>query len=100
MCIRDRLYTGRAMTNPPQARQAVVGGIVIGEGRPLVLIAGPCVIEADDLMMRTAETLTSLTSRLRIPFIFKSSFEKDNRSTAEFYRGPGVDKGLALSLIH
>jgi 2-dehydro-3-deoxyphosphooctonate aldolase (KDO 8-P synthase) len=78
------------------ARQAVVSGIAIGEGRPLVLIAGPCVIEADDLMMRTAETLTGLTRKLNIPYIFKSSYEKDNRSTSEFYRGPGMDKGLKL----
>ena len=82
------------MTNPPQSRHALVAGISIGEGRPLALIAGPCVIEADDLMMRTAETLTGITRRLGIPFIFKSSFEKDNRSTAEFFRGPGIDKGL------
>jgi len=46
--------------------------------------------------MRTAETLAGLTRRLRIPFIFKSSFEKDNRSSAEFYRGPGLDAGLKL----
>jgi len=83
-------------TNPPSARRATVAGIAIGEGQPLALIAGPCVIEKDDLMMRTAETLAGLTKRLGIPFIFKSSYEKDNRSTAEFYRGPGIDKGLAL----
>jgi 2-dehydro-3-deoxyphosphooctonate aldolase (KDO 8-P synthase) len=77
-------------------RRASVAGIVLGEGRPLALIAGPCVIEADDLMMRTAETLAGLARRLEIPFIFKSSYEKDNRSTAEFYRGPGLDKGLRL----
>lgn len=77
-------------------RRATVSGITIGEGRPLALIAGPCVIEADDLMMRTAETLAGLTRRLDIPFIFKSSYEKDNRSTAEFYRGPGLQQGLRL----
>ncbi|MGH9866692.1 MAG: 3-deoxy-8-phosphooctulonate synthase [Candidatus Polarisedimenticolia bacterium] len=81
-------------SSPP--RLARVSGIEIGEGRPLVLIAGPCVIEKDDLMMRTAETLVTITRKLKIPLIFKSSYEKDNRSTAEFYRGPGLDAGLAL----
>ncbi|HEY3174550.1 MAG TPA: 3-deoxy-8-phosphooctulonate synthase [Candidatus Polarisedimenticolia bacterium] len=77
-------------------RRATVSGITVGEGRPLALIAGPCVIEADDLMMRTAETLVAIARRVGIPLIFKSSYEKDNRSTAEFYRGPGLEKGLKL----
>jgi len=75
---------------------ATVSSLSIGEAQPLALIAGPCVIENDDLMMRTAETLVTITRKLGIPFIFKSSYEKDNRSTAEFYRGPGLEKGLAL----
>ncbi len=79
-----------------KGRQATVSGITIGAGKPLVLIAGPCVIETDDLMLRTAETLVGLTRKLEIPFIFKSSFEKDNRSTSEFFRGPGLEKGLRL----
>jgi 2-dehydro-3-deoxyphosphooctonate aldolase (KDO 8-P synthase) len=77
-------------------RVATVSSLSIGEAQPLALIAGPCVIENDDLMMRTAETLVTITRKLGIPFIFKSSYEKDNRSTAEFYRGPGLEKGLAL----
>jgi len=83
---------------PPTAaaRSATVSGITIGAGRPLALIAGPCVIETDDLMMRTAEKLTGIARRLEIPLIFKSSYEKDNRSTADFYRGPGIDRGLAI----
>lgn len=80
----------------PNARLATISGITVGEGRPLALIAGPCVIEKDDLMMRTAETLVGITRRLEIPYIFKSSFEKDNRSSSEFYRGPGIDEGLKL----
>ncbi len=78
------------------SRQARVAGLTIGAGRPMALIAGPCVIESDDLMFRTAETLVAIAGRLEIPLIFKSSYEKDNRSTADFYRGPGLDKGLAL----
>jgi 2-dehydro-3-deoxyphosphooctonate aldolase (KDO 8-P synthase) len=70
--------------------------IEIGEGRPLALMAGPCVIENDDLMMRTAARMVEVTSKLGIPYIFKSSFEKDNRSNEAFYRGPGLEKGLRL----
>ncbi len=84
------------MENIAPPRTATVSGIMIGQGHPLALIAGPCVIEADDLMMKTAETLTGLAGRLDIRLIFKSSYEKDNRSSAEYYRGPGIDKGLAL----
>ena len=86
------------MTTPAPSlpRRAIISGITIGEGQPLALIAGPCVIENDDLMMRTAETLVGITRRVGIPLIFKSSYEKDNRSSAEFYRGPGIDKGLGL----
>ena len=84
------------MANPPQPRRATGGGIAIGAGRPLALIAGPWVIENDDLMMRTAETVVGLTRRIGIRLIFKSSFEKDNRSSAEFYRGPGIEMGLKL----
>ena len=85
-----------AMSQEAASRRATISGIEIGAGRPLVLIAGPCVIEKEDLMMRTAETLKGITGKLGIPFIFKSSFEKDNRSTAEFFRGPGLHEGLAL----
>ncbi len=85
-----------AMSQEAASRRATISGIEIGAGLPLVLIAGPCVIEKEDLMMRTAETLKGLTGKLGIPLIFKSSFEKDNRSTAEFFRGPGLHEGLAL----
>ncbi|HKY31172.1 MAG TPA: 3-deoxy-8-phosphooctulonate synthase [Candidatus Polarisedimenticolia bacterium] len=77
-------------------RRARVAGFEVGEGRPMALIAGPCVIEKDDLMLRTAETLASMAQRLKLPLIFKSSYEKDNRSTSAFYRGPGIEAGLAL----
>lgn len=90
------VYTEPAMTSPERPRRATVSGITVGEGSPLALIAGPCVIEDDDLMMRTAETLVAIARRLEIPLIFKSSYEKDNRSSAEFYRGPGLEKGLSI----
>lgn len=61
---------------------------------PLFLIAGPCVIEEEDVMKRTAERLKRIGERLEVPVIFKSSFQKDNRSTREAYRGPGLEEGL------
>src|SRR5262245_62064986 len=80
----------------PAREVSIADGVVIGPGRPLALMAGPCVIESDDLMMRVAERMTAIAARLRLPYIFKSSFEKDNRSNEVFYRGPGLEKGLAL----
>ncbi len=71
-----------------------IGSISIGKGHPLALISGPCVIETEDIALKTAETLKKISEELRIPLIYKSSYEKDNRSTAENYRGPGLDKGL------
>jgi 2-dehydro-3-deoxyphosphooctonate aldolase (KDO 8-P synthase) len=62
----------------------------------LFLIAGPCVIEEESLMMRTAERLKGVAQRLKVPLIFKSSFSKDNRSSLEYYQGPGLEAGLKL----
>ncbi len=62
----------------------------------LFLIAGPCVIEEESLMMRTAERLKKITADLGIPLVFKSSFSKDNRSSLDFYQGPGLEEGLKL----
>ena len=68
----------------------------VGADRPIFLIAGPCVIESEAMAMSTATTLKELTSRLGIPFIYKSSFDKANRSSHESYRGPGLSKGLEI----
>lgn len=73
-----------------------VNGIHIGEGNPLVLIAGPCVIETEDVVLETAEKVKKITEKLSIPYIFKSSYLKDNRSSATSYQGPGLDKGLKI----
>ena len=73
-----------------------VGSVSIGDGHPLVLISGPCVIETEEIALRTAEALKKICEELEIPLIYKSSFEKDNRSTAENYRGPGLEKGLKI----
>ena len=64
--------------------------------KQLFLISGPCVIEEESLMMRTAERLKQIALDLSIPLIFKSSFSKDNRSSLDYYQGPGLDEGLKL----
>ena len=73
-----------------------VSGIKIGGENPLALIAGPCVIETEDIVMQTAEQIKTITDKLNIPLIFKSSYLKDNRSSANTYQGPGVEKGLKI----
>lgn len=73
-----------------------VGEIAIGKGNPLVLIAGPCVIETFDATIETAAFLKDLTDELQIPFIFKTSYDKANRTSLGSYRGPGMSKGLEI----
>ena len=68
----------------------------VGIDQPLFLIAGPCVIESEQLVLDTAGTLKEITSALGIPFIFKSSFDKANRSSHKSFRGPGMEEGLAI----
>ena len=68
----------------------------VGLQEPVFLIAGPCVIESEQMALDTAGRLKEITSKLGIPFIYKSSFDKANRSSSKSYRGPGVDKGLAI----
>lgn len=71
-------------------------GVEIGLQRPFFLIAGPCVIESEQLQMDTAGTLKDITRSLGIHFIFKSSFDKANRSSGNTFRGPGIDNGLKI----
>ena len=71
-------------------------GFEVGLDRPLFLIAGPCVIESEQLALDTAGRLKEITGRLGIPFIYKSSFDKANRSTHQSYRGPGLEEGLKI----
>ncbi|MDR3442702.1 MAG: 3-deoxy-8-phosphooctulonate synthase [Legionella sp.] len=71
-------------------------GFEVGLDKPLFLIAGPCVIESEGMALETAGYLKELCSQLNIPFIYKSSFDKANRSSLSSYRGPGFEKGLAI----
>lgn len=75
----------------PQIR---VGNIKMGAGNPLVLIAGPCVIESETHCLETAKRIKEIAEKLNTPFIFKSSFDKANRLSIDSYRGPGLKKGL------
>jgi len=68
---------------------------VSGKNAPLFVIAGPCVIENEAMVMRTAETLAEICADLRLPFIFKCSYDKANRSASDSFRGPGLKGGLA-----
>jgi len=71
-------------------------GFQVGLDQPLFLIAGPCVVESEQLTMDIAGSLKEMTGRMKIPFIYKSSFDKANRSSSGSYRGPGLEAGLAI----
>ena len=79
-----------------ETRQIRLDGIVIGGDAPFVLIAGPCVIEDEAKTMAIADDLKKLTGRLQIPFIFKASYDKANRTSLGSYRGPGLREGLQI----
>jgi 2-dehydro-3-deoxyphosphooctonate aldolase (KDO 8-P synthase) len=71
-------------------------GFEVGIDRPLFLIAGPCVVESEALQVDVAGRLKEITGRLGIPFVFKSSYDKANRSSARSFRGPGIEEGLRV----
>ncbi len=73
-----------------------INGRTVGLDQPIFLIAGPCVIESEDLQLRTAERLKAITDKLGVYFIFKSSFDKANRSSDKSFRGPGLEEGLKV----
>lgn len=71
-------------------------GVTIGGGKSLFLIAGPCVLEAEEHALFLAQEIKNLCQELNLPFIFKASFDKANRSSLKSYRGPGIEQGLAI----
>jgi 2-dehydro-3-deoxyphosphooctonate aldolase (KDO 8-P synthase) len=77
-------------------RAVRIGRLSIGQGRPLFLIAGPCVIESESHSLMMARRLAAIARRLGIPYIFKASFDKANRTSASSFRGPGLDHGLEI----
>ncbi|MGH7831241.1 MAG: 3-deoxy-8-phosphooctulonate synthase [Candidatus Binatia bacterium] len=78
------------------SKRVKVGGFEIGAGRPLAVIAGPCVIENRDSALRHAGFLKEVADRVGVPLIFKSSYDKANRTSLQSYRGPGLEKGLKI----
>ena len=77
-------------------REVHVNSLTIGGGRFLVLLAGPCVIEGEEVTLRIAERIKEVASRIGMGLIFKSSYDKANRSSIHSYRGPGLDEGLRI----
>lgn len=82
--------------NPKLTRSIEVGPHYIGGQNPLVLIAGPCVIESEKIAMEIAEKLKRITGDLHVPFIFKASYDKANRTSIKSFRGPGLNDGLKI----
>jgi len=80
-----------AVTNPVR-----IGTIPCGSGYPLVFIAGPCVIENEELIKSVSHRLAEISQQLQVPIVFKSSFDKANRTSFHSFRGPGLEKGLAV----
>jgi 2-dehydro-3-deoxyphosphooctonate aldolase (KDO 8-P synthase) len=78
------------------SKKIKIGGFEIGGGRPLALIAGPCVIESADSAMRHAALIKSVADRVGMPVIFKSSYDKANRTSLSSFRGPGLEDGLRI----
>lgn len=73
-----------------------LGEYTIGAGNPLLVIAGPCVIENEEIVLQIAETLAGIAQDLSLNFVFKASFDKANRTSVESFRGPGLEKGLEI----
>src|ERR1700692_2958496 len=78
------------------AREISIGSVRIGGNQPLFLIAGPCVIESDEHALVMAERLAEITAQAQVPFVFKASDDKANRSSEQSYRGPGLEEGLRI----
>lgn len=84
------------MTGPPATRPVRIAGLTIGGSAPLALIGGPCAIEDERHALMMAERLKRITADARVPFIYKSSYDKANRSSVHSYRGPGLKEGLRI----
>ena len=82
--------------NPKITRSIAAGPLSIGGQNPLALIAGPCVIESEKIAMEIAEKLKRITGDLHVPFIFKASYDKANRTSIKSFRGPGLNDGLKI----
>lgn len=77
-------------------KEIKIGNVSFGNNKPFVLIAGPCVVESKAAVFKIAETLVAITSKLKVPFVFKASYDKANRTSVDSFRGPGMDEGLQI----
>ncbi|MBZ0169617.1 MAG: 3-deoxy-8-phosphooctulonate synthase [Kofleriaceae bacterium] len=77
-------------------RKVQIGSLTLGGGAPLMLVAGPCVIESEDHLLRVGEAIRTVCEAHRVPFVLKSSFDKANRSSGRAFRGPGLQEGLRI----
>ncbi|MHB8541823.1 MAG: 3-deoxy-8-phosphooctulonate synthase [Candidatus Acidiferrales bacterium] len=84
------------MTTPQTIRNFTVGNVAMGPGAPFFFIAGPCVIESESHALMIAERLAAVARELRVPLIFKASYDKANRSSLSSFRGPGIKEGLRI----
>lgn len=84
------------MAPPPTSRPMQIAGQTVGPNHPFFLIAGPCVAESEALCLDIAGALQEITRDLGIPYVFKASFDKANRTSSQSYRGPGMEAGLAI----
>jgi len=86
----------QSQTNAPTIQTQVADKFLIGDGQPLALLAGPCVIESEDFTLKMAEGIKEVCDRLGVNLIFKSSFDKANRTSISSFRGQKLEKGLAI----
>ncbi len=86
----------RAAMNDDNGRMVAIGDISIANKNPFVFIGGPCVIESESKALESAQAIKKITDALKIPFVYKSSYDKANRSSADSFRGVGIDKGLRI----
>jgi 2-dehydro-3-deoxyphosphooctonate aldolase (KDO 8-P synthase) len=84
------------MTGLASTAEVVAGAVKFGGGHPLALIGGPCAIESEKHALETAERLAAIAAERRVPFVYKSSYDKANRSSGRGYRGPGLREGLRI----
>lgn len=77
-------------------REVAISGTKLGNKNPLFIIAGPCVIESEDIVLHAAERLKEICSRIGLPLLFKSSYNKANRTSLSSFRGPGLEKGIRI----
>ena len=84
------------MSEPPASGRVAIGDFEVGNDLPLALIAGPCAIEGRDHALRVSERLVAMSAARHVPFVYKSSFDKANRTSAASPRGIGMDEGLAI----